>query len=435
MVLTLSLLSAVPYSYSGVPQLINYQGKLTNAGGSPLNGTFVMSFTVYDAESGGTSLWTETQSSVAVNNGVFNVILGSGPDGKPNTTDDVPISASVFYGDQRWLGVKIGSDSEMTPRTRFTSVGYAITADNLGGGKVVVDTDGKVGIGTQNPSYNLQIIGEAPTSSGTITMSANKDANYFTTSAPITLRTGDVVLPNITQQARLVAIGSGSITGTTFNIYPYAGNITAETFQIYHTSYIDISSPDGPGVLKMGTNTSRLNAGTPNAGHSEIGSSWDDNFYIKTFDDNPNANFSLGIGDGAGGWTHTPITWNNMLILNGSGKTWCPSCGVSVGPNARADMVITGDGNVGIGTTNPQYKLDIEGYMQAKGYYTGDIFFQKDGKKLWRMFEKEDGLYLESMTNGKISRVFLEQDIVALKEQIKSELKKELLTENINADF
>jgi hypothetical protein len=33
--------------------------------------------------------------------------------------------------------------------------------------------------------------------------------------------------------------------------------------------------------------------------------------------------------------------------------------------------------------------------MQAHGYYTGDIVFQKDGNKLWRMFEDEDGLYLK----------------------------------------
>jgi len=29
-------------------------------------------------------------------------------------------------------------------------------------------------------------------------------------------------------------------------------------------------------------------------------------------------------------------------------------------------------------TTNPQYELDVEGYVQAYGYYTGDIVFQKD---------------------------------------------------------
>ena len=58
------------------------------------------------------------------------------------------------------------------------------------------------------------------------------------------------------------------------------------------------------------------------------------------------------------------------------------------------------NGNVGIGTISPGYKLDVEGYVQAYGYYTGDIIFQKDGQKLWRMFEKPDALHTESLTTG-----------------------------------
>ncbi len=79
------------------------------------------------------------------------------------------------------------------------------------------------------------------------------------------------------------------------------------------------------------------------------------------------------------------------------------------------DWIIDGDniyheqGNVGIGTINPNYKLDVEGYVQAYGYYTGDIIFQKDKQKLWRMFEDEDGLYLENLKTGKIYRFVLQE--------------------------
>jgi hypothetical protein len=66
-------------------------------------------------------------------------------------------------------------------------------------------------------------------------------------------------------------------------------------------------------------------------------------------------------------------------------------------------------GNVGIGTTEPQHKLDVEGYVQAHGYYTGDIVFQKDGNKLWRMFEDEKGLYLENLSTGEVYRFVLEK--------------------------
>jgi hypothetical protein len=56
---------------------ISYQGRLTDAGGNPINGTRNMVFRLYHAESGGSAVWQETQNSVPVTSGLFNVALGS----------------------------------------------------------------------------------------------------------------------------------------------------------------------------------------------------------------------------------------------------------------------------------------------------------------------------------------------------------------------
>ncbi|MFA4906276.1 MAG: tail fiber domain-containing protein [Candidatus Margulisiibacteriota bacterium] len=123
----LCTLAFTPSAVEGAfPQQINYQGKLTNAGNLPVsNATYSLVFTIYDASSGGTNLWTETQS-VTTESGFFNVVLGS----------STPIGTDVFNGNDRWLGIKVGSDSEMTPRQKLTSTGHtfhAYNADKLDG--------------------------------------------------------------------------------------------------------------------------------------------------------------------------------------------------------------------------------------------------------------------------------------------------------------
>jgi hypothetical protein len=122
-----------------VPQLLNYQGVLKDGSGTPITGTVSIDFTIYDAPTGGTALWTETQSNVSVNNGLFNVLLGS----------DTPLPAGLFYGTyapatsgDRYLGVKVGADPEMSPRQQLVSVSDALKAgdaDTLGDGTVDFD--------------------------------------------------------------------------------------------------------------------------------------------------------------------------------------------------------------------------------------------------------------------------------------------------------
>ncbi len=115
--------------FAGVPQLLNCQGTLTNASGTPVpNGQYAVVFSIYDVATGGTPLWTETwngsTSPVTTIKGNFNAMLGAFN----------PIPASFF--DQHpttYLGIKVGNDSEMMPRQRITSVAYAFTA---GGGGI-----------------------------------------------------------------------------------------------------------------------------------------------------------------------------------------------------------------------------------------------------------------------------------------------------------
>ena len=123
---------SVAQAAPGINQTINFQGKLTNPNGSNVaNGTYSVVFTLYTADSGGTALWTETQN-VTTSTGLFRVALGS-----------VNSLASVdFNQDNLYLGIKVGSDAEMTPRIRFTASPYAFNAQKVNGLNVSGDSGG-----------------------------------------------------------------------------------------------------------------------------------------------------------------------------------------------------------------------------------------------------------------------------------------------------
>lgn len=117
---------------------ISYQGKLLDSSGAAVaDGTYQMRFRLYDAASGGTALWSAsgtvsvpTAIPVTVQNGLFTVMLGdpSAEGGWQNTLDGMNWDTDSLY-----LGVRIASDSEMTPRKRIGAVPQAFNAERLQG--------------------------------------------------------------------------------------------------------------------------------------------------------------------------------------------------------------------------------------------------------------------------------------------------------------
>ncbi|MBT9558170.1 MAG: hypothetical protein IV100_19210, partial [Myxococcales bacterium] len=113
-----------------VPLQMNVQGSLLNTDGNPVNGTFTITFTLYNGQgAGATTVWTETIADVAASGGVFDEVLGGAA---------TPLSATTFTANsQLWLGVKIvagpgvpvGGQAEL-PRRPLTSVAYAMESQH-----------------------------------------------------------------------------------------------------------------------------------------------------------------------------------------------------------------------------------------------------------------------------------------------------------------
>ncbi len=105
------------------PTLVNYQGRLLDSGGNPVaDGNYSVVFTIYDAVSGGATIWTESRTVTTIG-GDFTILLGS----------VTPITDAVFSSATRYLGVKVGADPEISPRTRLVSQPYAFRVNTIDG--------------------------------------------------------------------------------------------------------------------------------------------------------------------------------------------------------------------------------------------------------------------------------------------------------------
>jgi len=144
----------INFTLANVPQLINYQGFLMDPGTdqSVADATYSMTFSLYDAASGGSPVWAESQS-VQTQNGLYDVLLGS-------TT---PLTPTIFSGSEKFLGIQVGSDPEMIPRKRIVSVAYAITCSEVLGTSNVFPSDGNVGVGTPTPAAKFEVVGSGGT--------------------------------------------------------------------------------------------------------------------------------------------------------------------------------------------------------------------------------------------------------------------------------
>ena len=98
-----------------IPEVISYQGILTDTLGNPkVDSTYVLTFRLYNISTGGASIWSETKN-LETNRGLFFTALG----------DQVPFD-DLAFDEQYYLGITLAGESEFTPRIPLTSVGYSL---------------------------------------------------------------------------------------------------------------------------------------------------------------------------------------------------------------------------------------------------------------------------------------------------------------------
>jgi len=103
-----------------IPGQLSYQGFLADAGdSSAVTAALEMTFRLFDSETKGAQLWSETHPVVEVSGGLFQVLLGSQtafPDG-------------LFDGSTLWLQTEVGAEI-LTPRKPLVSTAYSHRANS-----------------------------------------------------------------------------------------------------------------------------------------------------------------------------------------------------------------------------------------------------------------------------------------------------------------
>lgn len=160
------------------PLKMSFQGFLTDSTGNPRGNssveTVAVTFRLYRTSSAATTdaIWAETQN-VIVDKGHFSVVLGEGTavSGYNST-----LSASLFSGNDtdngRYLGVTVGTETEVAPRIQFFTTPYSFLSRyateliGTGGNSVLKLGASNVGINLSGTASSTLEVGGTITGTG-----------------------------------------------------------------------------------------------------------------------------------------------------------------------------------------------------------------------------------------------------------------------------
>jgi hypothetical protein len=340
-------------AWAGVPQLINFQGQLKNNSGSPLiNDTLAVEFKIYDAVSAGNVKWSEIDTVITDANGLFTILLG-----KKN-----PVPDSAFNDSLRWLGIKVGSDAEISPRSQIGTAGYVYrvnSVDGASGGTITSKVS--IGLGHTNTGIDAFVTGNTNTVSGDYSTVSGGRGNTASGDSS-TIGGGTRNMAN-----NLAATVSGGIGNTAGFLASVAGgflNVASAAHSTVGGGREDTANgfasavPGGWGNKALGDFSFAAGLRAKALHHGSF--VWGDNTAVD-FASTSNNQFLIRAAGGVGIGTNSPA---NQLDVEGAVAIGAAYSGIATAPTNG--LIV--QGNVGIGTPTPASKLHVQNGNTATSF-------------------------------------------------------------------